>query len=233
MIAAHGLRWTLTLLFAAVTAYSAARTLRPGRAHGGSTVAERVTHSVHALMGLAMIAMVWPWGMRLPTTPQVVVFSLASAWFVASALLHGRWVWGSDGDGHPRLHGVPHAVMMGAMAWMLAVMPGATHRSHGSGGSSGSMADMPGMDMPGSGGNAMPMSLHGVARPIAVALLVVFVVMALWWLSRAFDTASAPESAAAAPGAVPDGAQVPRAALDAGCHGAMALGMAVMLLVMA
>ncbi|WP_443060882.1 hypothetical protein [Streptomyces sp. NBC_00448] len=58
--------------------------------------------------------------------------------------------------------------------------------------------------------------------------------MGLWWLARAFDIARlAP--ALPAPSAVGlrhAGTAALRGAVDAGCHGAMALGMAVMLLVM-
>ncbi|MBY8886117.1 DUF5134 domain-containing protein [Streptomyces sp. PTM05] len=229
MIAATGLRWILTLVFALVTAFSVSRAVRPGAGHGGSANSQRVTHTLHALMGLAMIAMVWPWGTRLPVAPQVALFSLAAVWFVASVALNDRRMWAHDGGGHPRLHGFLHAVMMGAMAWMVAVMPDAMKGGHPSaGGGTGSMADMPGMAMSGSGGG-MTMSLRGAEHTVCVALLAVFVAMTLWWLSRAFDTARATAPGTRSPAADPGALAT---ALDSGCHGAMALGMAVMLLAM-
>ncbi|MEU6173624.1 DUF5134 domain-containing protein [Streptantibioticus parmotrematis] len=224
-----GLRWILTLVFALVTAFSVTRAVRPGAGHGGSVSAQRVTHALHAVMGLAMIAMAWPWGMRLPVAPQVALFSLAAVWFVASVALDGRGMWTHDGDGHPRLHGLLHAVMMGAMAWMVAVMPDAMKGGHSSTADGASpMADMPGMTMSGSGGG-MTMGLRGAEHTICVALLAVFVAMTLWWLSRAFDTARATAPGTRSPAADPGALAT---ALDSGCHGSMALGMAVMLLAM-
>ncbi|WP_328470639.1 DUF5134 domain-containing protein [Streptomyces sp. NBC_00448] len=236
MIAAHGLRWILTVLFAAVTLLSVARALRPGQARAA---AERTTHALHALMGTAMAVMVWPRGMDVPATPQAVFFLLAAAWFVVAALLRGRWIWRGPGEaGHPRTHVVLHAVMMGGMAWMLLAMPDDMSSGPSPAGGSGAMADMPGMDMSGPGGG-MSMQLHGTSHSVAVVLLVVFVVMGLWWLSRAFDTArlapAVPEPPAvgpAVPGTHREESALLRGAVDAGCHGAMAFGMAVMLLAM-
>ncbi|SEF90937.1 protein of unknown function [Actinacidiphila yanglinensis] len=75
--------------------------------------------------------------------------------------------------------------MMGAMAWMLLAMPDSMSGGHTSASAGGSMADMPGMSMGGSGGG-MAMQLHRTARTTGVVLLFVFVVLGLWWLSRAF-----------------------------------------------
>ncbi|PWI42662.1 DUF5134 domain-containing protein [Streptomyces sp. ICBB 8177] len=233
MIAATGLRWTLTLAFALVTTFSVTRAVRPGAGHGGSANSQRVTHALHALMGLAMIAMAWPWGRRLPVAPQVALFSLAAVWFVASVALNDRRMWAHDGDGHPRLHGFLHAVMMGAMAWMVAVMPDAMKGGRPSaGGGTGSMADMPGMAMSGSGGG-MTMSLRGAEHTVCVALLAVFVAMTLWWLSRTFDTARATPPDSRSPTSGPQASRTTLdSAWDSGCHATMALGMAVMLLAM-
>lgn len=236
MIAAHGLRWILTVLFAAVTLLSVARALRPGVAHA---TAERTTHALHAVMGTAMAVMVWPRGMDVPATPQAAFFLLAAAWFVVAALLRGRWIWRAPGEaGHPRTHVVLHAVTMGGMAWMLLAMPDGMSGAPSAATGAGSMAGMPGMKMSGPGGG-MSMRLHGASHIVAVVLFVVFVVMGLWWLSRALDTArlapKPPEPStvgAAASGAHREESAVLHGAVDAGCHGAMALGMAVMLLVM-
>ncbi|MFF7159726.1 DUF5134 domain-containing protein [Streptomyces sp. NPDC008139] len=230
MIAAHGLRWILTVLFVVVTAVSLARALRPDPAHAA---AERTTHALHAAMGPAMAVMVWPRGMDVPGTPQAAFFALAAAWFVAAALFRGRWIWQAAGEEpHPRTHTILHALMMGAMAWMVLAMPGGMNSGHSAAGA-GSMADMPGMKMSGPGAG-MSMRLHGAFHAVAVVLLVVFVAVGLWWLSRAFDTARlTPEPAvASASGANRAESAALRRAVDAGCHGAMALGMAVMLLVM-
>ncbi|BBA95621.1 putative integral membrane protein [Actinacidiphila reveromycinica] len=352
MIAAHGLRWILTVLFGALTVLGAARALRPGRdrargpestdagaalaaaraadgaapdatacggreaaadaevepdggaessggaepgggagasgvvgrvgaaapgrpgragkpdrlAVSGGAAGERIAHGVHAVMGAAMAVMAWPWGMDVPAAPQAVFFGLAAVWFPATALVRegrlrrGRPEGGAArayGTPHPWTHAVAHAVMAAAMAWMLLAMPGGMSGGRPEAGGPAAMADMPGMDMSGSGGG-MSMHLHGASRVVAGVLAVGFLAMGLWWLSSALDGARAlpvrpptlrtkvpaPAGAAAparppgpAPGPAPHGHRPPRplplhASVDVGCHGAMALGMAVMLLVL-
>jgi hypothetical protein len=218
MIAAHGLRLILTVLFAVVAAFSLYRAIRPGPADHAP--ADRLSHALHAAMGLAMLAMTWPWGMRLPAAPQVLLFTLATLWFLLIALLPTGKLTG----GHPRLHSILHAVMMGAMAWMIAAMANAMPpaRPGGSGG------DMPGMVM-GPSGSTSTMSLHGTASTVAGILSAVFLVTALWWLTRAFNTARLADPSAEGRA---DGRAAEQRAYNAGCHGGMALGMAVMLLMM-
>jgi hypothetical protein len=218
MIAAHGLRWILTVLFTVITVFSLHRAVRPGPADRAP--ADRATHILHAVMGLAMLAMAWPWGVRLPAPPQVVLFTLAALWFALTTAIPRL------GGRHPRGHSVLHAVMMGAMAWMIAAMANAMAPA-GGGASGGDTTSMPGMAMGGSGGTSA-MSLHGAAGTAAGVLSAVFLLTALWWLARAFGTAR--HATAAGPSAARTAEQL---AYDAGCHGGMALGMAVMLLLMA
>lgn len=82
---------------------------------------------------------------------------------------------------------------------------------------------MAGMDMSGGSGMAA-MSLIGTGRKLAAGLLaLVLLAFALRWLARAFDAARA------MPAGVPEPAAGIRAdALSPACHAAMALGMAVM-----
>ncbi|NDZ78983.1 DUF5134 domain-containing protein [Streptomyces sp. SID10853] len=234
MITATGLRWIMTVLFCALTLYGVWRALASGSAHGsahahaGHPWVARLAHLLHAVMALAMLAMVWPWGMDLLVVPQVVFFSLAAGWFLLAAV---AWP-GEPARGRALLSVLPHAVMTGAMAWMVAAMAwGTSMGSMGGGGEA--MADMPGMDMQGmdmsGSGAAGAMELTGAGdRWSAGVLAFVLLVLALWWLTRGFDTgrrAPRPD----ADGVGPDGV---RGALDLGCHGAMALGMAVMFVVM-
>ncbi|MEU8792792.1 DUF5134 domain-containing protein [Streptomyces sp. NPDC048643] len=220
MIAASGLRWTLTLVFALTTAHGFWRAVMPrtGRA-------DRVDHALHTAMGLAMIAMVWPWGMDLAAGPQVAVFGAGALWFVCAAPFRSR-----DGA---RLKGMPgalaQAVLMGAMAWMVTLMDSGGMGDGAGGG--GAMQGMPGMDMSGSAG-AATMTLTDAGPKAAAALLALASTgFALWWLTLAFDRARAvPATATAtatvtATGPAPGGGE---AALGPACHAAMALGMAAM-----
>lgn len=213
MIAATGLRWLLTVLFSVLALFGLARTVRP--AHGGA--AERVAHGLHTLMAVAMGVMVWPRGMDVPALPLVVWFAASAVWFAVAALVRV----GPGSRPRALLASVPHVLLMAAMAWMLAAMDSAL--SGGPGGSSGGTDDMPGMDM--SGGSLATMTPAGDGQRVAAGVwAVVFLVLALWWLAGGFDAARRP----AGPGAGHVGGTGAHDACDLLCHGAMALGMAVM-----
>ncbi|MFG2539332.1 DUF5134 domain-containing protein [Streptomyces sp. NPDC048511] len=218
MIAATGLRWIATLLFCTLAAYGLWRAFA-ARSHPWTV---RLAHGLHAVMALAMFAMAWSWGMDLPGTPQVVFFSAVAAWFVLAALA-------LPSGPEPRLRALagvlPHAVMTGAMAWMVDAMSSGMS----AGGTGAAQAhDMPGMDMSASGALAT-MTLSGTGDRWSAGLLaVVLLALALWWLAEGFDRGRlAPRTTggAASGGAV-------HAAWDVSCHGLMALGMAVMFVVM-
>ncbi|NJP46339.1 DUF5134 domain-containing protein [Actinacidiphila epipremni] len=235
MIAAHGLRWVLTTMLAVVTVVSLMRALRPD----GLPATERAAHALHAVMGVAMAVMAWPAGMDVPATPQAVFFALAASWFAAVAVRRARGSRrGRPADaGHPGTHAVLHSVMMGGMAWMLLAMSDGMGSAPSGAEGSGSMHGMPGMAMSGPGGG-MSVRLHGPSFGVAVVLLAVFVAMGLWWLSLPLGSARLTPALQELPSAAGPSAPVRRPqetavllrAADAGCHGAMALGMAVMLL---
>lgn len=218
MVSASGLRWFLSVLFAVPVLYGTWRMVVPGTA-----VAERVGHAWHAAMGALMIAMAWPWGMDVPVVPQVVLFSAGGLWFVAAAPFRA-------GDRSPRgavLAALPHTVMMGAMAWMVAAMDSSgTMAGHTE---AGGMEGMPGMDMSG-GSGAAAMSLTGTGpRVTAVLLALVLGGLGLVWLTRALDRARADDPGRERPeGGVASVEVGPSGALSPACHAAMALGMAVM-----
>ncbi len=105
-------RWVVTLLFgvsiATYTYLLAAQRRRP---------TSTVDHLLHLAMSVAMILMAWDIGMNLPTVGALVFFLLAGLWFARAA---GRRSTAS-GD---RMTNAYYAVMMGAMAWVFAVMNG-------------------------------------------------------------------------------------------------------------
>ncbi|MER6523882.1 DUF5134 domain-containing protein [Streptomyces sp. NPDC001508] len=214
MIAATGLRWILTLLFAAPVGYGVWRAILPA-----TRVAERVDHALHAAMGVLMAAMAWPWGMDLSAEPQVVLFSAGALWFLAAAPFRA-----GDGSRRGALLAVwPHVLMMGAMAWMVAAMNSLGAMAGHSGG--GGMHDMHMADASG----LAAMTLTGTGpRLVAGVLAAVLAGIGLAWLARALDRARALDPASRpAPTATTPGDSV-AGALAPGCHAAMALGMAVM-----
>ncbi|MFF3786941.1 DUF5134 domain-containing protein [Streptomyces sp. NPDC001933] len=218
MIAATGLRWILTLLFCALAAYGLWRALA-ARSHPWTA---RLAHALHAVMALAMFAMSWSWGMDLPGTPQVIFFSAVAVWFVLAALALPN---GPEPRVRALASSLPHAVMTGAMAWMVAAM--SSGMSMGASGAA-QAHDMPGTDMSAPGALAT-MTLSGTGDRWSAGLLaLVLLALALWWLAKGFDTGRVlPRTTG---GASSGGAA--HAAWDVGCHGLMALGMAMMFVVM-
>ncbi|ETK34883.1 membrane protein [Microbispora sp. ATCC PTA-5024] len=221
MIPVTALHWLLTVCFAVVAGQAAWRAgaARDGGAPARDPALERVTHALHALMAVAMAVMTWPWGMRVPARPQVVFFSLAAVWFLAAAC----FVRSSAAPLPYRvLHAAPHALAMTAAAWMADTMRAGS--SVGGGESVSSMMDMPGMHMR-APGSAAAMTLTGSDTMIVLAM--VFLALALRWLTGGFDLARS-EPAARTPHT-----QLATGRNDLSYHDLMTLGMAVMLIVIA
>ncbi|MBB4684144.1 DUF5134 domain-containing protein [Amycolatopsis jiangsuensis] len=171
MITDLGLRWILTLLFAAAAAFCLYRCARRTRFSG------RVSEGLHALMCAGMVTMAWPATMDFARLPQIVLFTAAAVWFAVTTGGHGWFA---------RTH---HTLMMAGMAWMVFAMPLAMAGMTGMTGMTGPMTggEHAGMDM----GSGMTMTGHapGHVVVVAVALTVFFVAAGLVWLSRAIDRA--------------------------------------------
>jgi hypothetical protein len=164
-----GLRWIVTLAFAAAGAFCLYRCVRHGSA------AHRVCDVLHALMCAAMVAMAWPGAMNVARIPQIVFFTVAAAWF-AGLLVIGRRAAGRLSLGH-------HALMMAGMAWMVLVMPSAMSGTMTSESASGEHA---GMAMGGT--TTMTGDAPAHVTIVAVVLAAVFLVAGTTWLARAIDT---------------------------------------------
>ncbi|MCV7093768.1 DUF5134 domain-containing protein [Mycobacterium kubicae] len=104
------LRWIVTGLFVLSGAGFAVAVNR-------RSVASVLSHGLHLVMAVAMAAMAWPQGLRLPTTVPEILFLAAALWFVMTALLTARVV-------KQRVVGGYNALTMLAMVWMYAVVPG-------------------------------------------------------------------------------------------------------------
>jgi Domain of unknown function (DUF5134) len=86
------------------------------------------------VMGLAMVAMLWPFGRAVPASAWLVVFAGSAGWFAAQA----------SRAGEHRVVPVYFASAAAAMVWMSSAMPGPAATA----------MDMPGMTHP-SGGREM------------------------------------------------------------------------------
>lgn len=112
MIADPLLRWVATLLFAlSGIEYTFALCTQRRPWHWA------VSNALHVAMAIAMVAMAWPWGVRLPTTGPALFFVLGSGWFATMAVVSAHTF-------AQRAVCVYHFLMMLAMAWMYAVMNG-------------------------------------------------------------------------------------------------------------
>jgi hypothetical protein len=141
-------------------------------AHSGAVVADRISMFLHALMCLAMIPMLWPWGARVPHEPQVVVLGSSVVWFAVLAA-GGRRVILAIKDVH-------HALMAALMVWMVVMpMPTQSDRS-----------------APGTGGQAGMGHRNGPA-PAAVTLAAYCLVATVIWIVEAGTTTGTAASTAA------------------------------------
>ncbi len=217
MISDVALRWFVTVLFL----FSAAVCVR-GIITGRHSPQTLVSHTLHAVMALAMAVMAWPRGAELPTRAPMIFFAAAALWFAVITVA---------GRQHRVANGY-HTLMMLAMAWMYAAMGGLPLRREPS------MADMTGMHSfdgasGGHGGHAGHGSHsaghaagHGGGDTAAwVGIVnwvcaVGFAAAAVFWLYRYVTTRIAPSAGTADAG------------LGILCQFAMAAGMAIMFAVM-
>ncbi len=109
MVVPESLRWLLTLALAGATVFHLGRVPRPG-----VSPEHRIAESLHAGMGLAMVAMLWPFGRVVPASAWLVVFAGSAGWFAAQAV--------REGGGRRRVPAY-FATAAAAMVWMSGTMP--------------------------------------------------------------------------------------------------------------
>lgn len=108
MVVPEPLRWLLTAALAGTAAFHLGRAARPRRSHE-----QRIAESLHAVMGLAMVAMLWPFGRVVPASAWPVLFAGSAGWFAAQASRESR----------RRIVPVYFMSSAAAMVWMSTAMP--------------------------------------------------------------------------------------------------------------
>jgi hypothetical protein len=168
-----------------------------------------LSEGLHALMGVAMIAMLWSWGSGVPIMAYVLIFTAASLWFVAEAVFPARSPT-TDRTG-PALCAGPagsawyHALMMSSMVWMAVLLSAVSAAATGGGAPDG-MSAMPGMDMgmamaqPSASVPVSPMPLW--SRVPCLALAIVFCAAALLLVGRGLRPVFSRHRTSATPPAV-------------------------------
>lgn len=142
----------------------------------------RLNFSVHTLMALGMLGMVWH-NVNVPLLPQLLLFCFASFWFVLQTVAHPKSNLGCH-TRSGRLSCLYHAAMLAAMVFMLAVPHSAIHQgqstatveyrghgSHGGHGESDVVASPPGIEF-----SALWI------QPTVQVLAVLFAVAVLAWI---------------------------------------------------
>jgi hypothetical protein len=176
-------RWILSAAFAVAAGYYIAGVA--GQRRPRPRLSSTLGACLHALMGIAMIVMLW--SAAVPIMLYVTVFTGATLWFVAEALFADPATAGPVVIGHDARY---RAMMMGSMVWMGVVMstmaPPASAISDSGQMSSDEMASMPGMSMsgmtmsaPASGGMDAMSGLPMWARLPCVLLAIVFCAAAI------------------------------------------------------
>jgi hypothetical protein len=163
--------WVLTIAFVSSCGWF----LYQG-ARSSAGVTDRISLLAHAVMCVAMVAMVWPWGTRLPPSAQFAALGSSALWFLLLAVRARRTTL-AVANAH-------HTLMAFVMIWMVvAALPAPSHPQAGNTAISG-MSEMPGMsDMPG---------MSEMPGPSTAALVfgVYFLVAALVGLAAAVRAAS-------------------------------------------
>lgn len=225
--------WLTTIAFAATAGWFLIRCVRPGALAGSAsvrvpTLTDRVSCFAHAMMGAAMIAMVWGGGVGVPVVPQIAAFALAVTWFLVLAAVP-RLAPPRSAPGSGRLSQVHHSLVMGAMVWMVVVMAGSmpaagqehSHAMHGAASSA------PAAATPAAVGFSPALVVLGLVMAGYLALA------ALPWLSETvrFVRHLLPVAAVAAPAGPRPASRRAAArtarghALDAASHATMSLAM--------
>jgi hypothetical protein len=201
--APESLRCLLTAALLLASAYHLSRVPRvPGAA--------RVSEILHLTMGVAMVAMLWPWGEAVPPSVWVTVFTASTGWFVVRALrATGR-----------RLALALFATSMAAMAWMGATMPAMAGPAAPPVSPSVS-PPMVGMAMDGMTMGAGHLTTTGVISGVLGGYLVL---VSGWWFVRGLRLGGL--ATTPAPGPRPLN-------WSAVCHGLMSVAMGLALLAMA
>lgn len=179
--------WVLSVGFAVLGTISLIAALR------ARVAADRVSYGLHVLMSVGMIAMPWAWGMSIPVSLSVAVFTAASLWYAFQAVFRPASAAG-PGDGHAH-HGPIllwyHAVMMAAMVWMAVLMSIMVELSGTGVDPPAAMAGMTGMTggasmagMSASTPMAVNISLPAWSVAVTVAFVLQFAAAALWYLVR-------------------------------------------------
>lgn len=198
-------RWVLSVAFAVAVGYYLGRMVTHRRYGARRSVLDE---GLHALMGVAMIAMLWSWGSGIPIMAYVLVFTAAALWFVAEALFAGHSpATGPVVTGHcagPAGNAWYHALMMASMVWM-AVLLSAVSASATGGAAADDMVSMPdmGMAMSEPTSPSIPMvPMPQWSRVSCAALAIVFCVAALRLIVRGLRPVVSRRPTSASPPAV-------------------------------
>jgi hypothetical protein len=190
------------LLSAGFAAAGLGSLLALGRA-SAARAADRVSDVFHVLMSVALVAMIWRSEPALAVWFQTGLFGCAVIWFGLASTSGTARSWPIS------LPGAHHALMAGAMIWMITAMPADMRMSP----AGAARTAMPTMSQP-----SMPALSHPVTPAVVLAVSVLlaayFALAAIPWFVRSIG-----------PGRRVNG----RAAAS---HAAMSAGMAAMLLAM-
>ena len=163
MITELAARWALTAVFAAAGLTAALLRRDPA---GSARRAERVSNVFCSAMCAALIAMTWRSEPAAATWLQAALFGCAALWFGLTSLV------GFGQGRRPSLPDLFHALMAGAMIWMLTAISADT-----------------GMPVAGAARSAMaPMSRAATPAPVLVISILLAVSCAassIPWLARA------------------------------------------------
>lgn len=146
---------------------------------------DRISNILHLVMSVAMLSMPWAWSLRIfPADVQIVVFSLATAFYLALLILRPDAIAGPTVGHHSRPPLLAyHAVMMGSMIVMGVLMRGMGSMSEARGGRTGSGGgSMPRMGHPMNHSPGMMMQISAWESVTSIVLGIGFALAAVWFV---------------------------------------------------
>jgi hypothetical protein len=111
-------RWLLSAVFAVVGSWYAIGAVMMAVRGAREYARPIVGQSLHIMMCINMVAMLWVWGASISPPVQAAVFGAATVWFLVEAIKPTH----VDGPRQLKEHNWFHVASMGAMVWMAYLM---------------------------------------------------------------------------------------------------------------
>ncbi len=189
MVANPLLQWMFTVAFSGLSLFYLYKLVTATRA------LELVSHLLHLVMSVAMLAMAWPWWNVVPPIWQLSFFLACTLWYLLlTSLILLKNLNAQLVGGHGVFHQIAHLVMMASMSWMIFSMldAGSGHIAASQTGASAEVGAGTGVVTgTGAGTEAIDhVHLHNLTEPVllvGICLTGLLLVAAVWFILQVVE----------------------------------------------